>query len=173
MEHNENAKILHLMCHQVPFCCDIRCNCFFESYGCGCGWAVPDSKQLKKILTEGPSHNVGDKPGFHRLTHLWTLTIFFPRALRCGGLSAIKASLFHQSLQAATIKGDSLRDLFGTNLRLSVGSPTIWATDLIVIHPQQFPVGQKRHLDVARHNLPQDNFYLSIVSQLPSPRWLF
>ena len=31
-------------------------------------------------------------------------------------------------------------------------------------------VGQKRHPDVARQTLSRDNFYLSIVSQLPSPR---
>ena len=33
-----------------------------------------------------------------------------------------------------------------------------------------FPVGQKRHLDVAGQKFPRDNFCLSVVSQLPSPR---
>ena len=32
------------------------------------------------------------------------------------------------------------------------------------------PVGQKRHIDVAGQKLPRDNFCLSLVSQLPSPR---
>ena len=26
VEHKENSTIFHLMCHQVPFWCDIRCN---------------------------------------------------------------------------------------------------------------------------------------------------
>ena len=33
-----------------------------------------------------------------------------------------------------------------------------------------FPVGQKRQIDVAGQKLPRDNFCLSLVSQLPSPR---
>ena len=32
------------------------------------------------------------------------------------------------------------------------------------------PVGQKRQIDVAGQKLPRDNFCLSLVSQLPSPR---
>ena len=35
------------------------------------------------------------------------------------------------------------------------------------------PMGQNRHLDVAGRKLPRDNFCLSIVSQLPSPRGSF
>ena len=33
-----------------------------------------------------------------------------------------------------------------------------------------FPVGRKRQIDVAGQKLPRDNFCLSLVSQLPSPR---
>ena len=43
VEHIETTKIFHLMCHQVPFWCGIRCETFWENYGCGCVWAVPDS----------------------------------------------------------------------------------------------------------------------------------
>ena len=44
VEHRENAKIFHLMCHQMLFSCGIRCKTFLEDYGCGCVWAVPDTK---------------------------------------------------------------------------------------------------------------------------------
>ena len=43
VEHRKkNAEILDLMCHQMPFWCDIRCKTFLENYSCGCVWAVPD-----------------------------------------------------------------------------------------------------------------------------------
>ena len=39
--------IFHLMCHQMPFWCGIRCKIFLENYGCGCVWAVPELKPRK------------------------------------------------------------------------------------------------------------------------------
>ena len=33
VEYTENAKIFHLMCHQMPFWCGIRCKTFLENYG--------------------------------------------------------------------------------------------------------------------------------------------
>ena len=36
-----NAKIFHLMCHQLPIWCAIRCKAILEHNGRGCGWAVP------------------------------------------------------------------------------------------------------------------------------------
>ena len=43
VEHRETTKTFHLMRHQVPFWCGIRCKTFLEHYGCGCVWAVPES----------------------------------------------------------------------------------------------------------------------------------
>ena len=42
VEHRETTKIFHLMCHQMPFWCGMRCKTFLEDYGCGCVWAVPE-----------------------------------------------------------------------------------------------------------------------------------
>ena len=49
VEHIENVRVLHLMCHEVPFGWDIRCKMFLDNYGCGCGWAVPEKKKGTKI----------------------------------------------------------------------------------------------------------------------------
>ena len=49
----------------------------------------------------------------------------------------------------------------------------VWAPNFLhtysMLH-QTYPVGQKRQIDVAGQKLPRDNFCLSLVSQLPSPR---
>ena len=46
VEHRETTKIFHLMCHQMPFWCGIRCKTFLEDYGCGCDWAVPEEDRF-------------------------------------------------------------------------------------------------------------------------------
>ena len=48
LEHRETTKIFHLMCHHMPFWCGIRCKTFLENYGCGCVWAVHDTRGLSK-----------------------------------------------------------------------------------------------------------------------------
>ena len=42
VEHRENTKTCHLMCHQLPFCVTSDAKLFLEDYGCGCVWGVPD-----------------------------------------------------------------------------------------------------------------------------------
>ena len=42
------TKIFHLMCHEMPFWCGIRCNIFLDDSGCGCVWAVLDTATQKR-----------------------------------------------------------------------------------------------------------------------------
>ena len=61
MEHRENAKILRLMCHQMPFWCDIRCKTFL--------W------KIMVVVVFGPSLTLTQNP--KGSAELWEPTPFF------------------------------------------------------------------------------------------------
>ena len=82
MEHRENAKIFHLMCHQGPFWCDIGCKTILESNGCGFGWAVPELQ--KGYFLCGPN---GLLPLAHQnrsVTENFGKSLFMVASCACG-----------------------------------------------------------------------------------------
>ena len=49
MEHRETTKMFHLMCHQMPFWCGIKCKTFLDDYG---------SSGFKKALLQNPQEMI-------------------------------------------------------------------------------------------------------------------